>query len=72
MEFTEKTKLNDILAEYPYLENVLLQDAKIAALASSPIAKRMMKHATLKDASLFSGVPVQELIRELKRITGQA
>lgn len=69
MEFTEKTKLTDILDKYPWLEGELIKDEKVAAFMSNPLAKMMLKRATLKDASTFSGVPVQELIDELTRLT---
>ena len=67
MEFTEKTKLQDILEEYPWLEAELIKDKRVAELASRPLARMMMKKATLKDASLFAGIPVEDLIDELKR-----
>ncbi len=68
MEITEKTKLTDIMAAYPELTKKLLQDEKIAALVSSPMAKLMLKRATIRDAALFSGEPVQDLIDELNRL----
>lgn len=71
MEFTENTKLTDIMAAYPELTQALLKDEKIAAIASSPLAKLMLKTATIKDASRISGEPVQNLIAELKRLTAQ-
>ncbi len=71
MEFTENTRLTEIMETYPELTEQLLRDEKIAKLASSPMAKMMIKRATLKDAARFSGEPVQELIDELYRLTGQ-
>ena len=68
MEINEKTKLTDIMAAYPELTKKLLQDEKIAALISSPMAKLMLKRATIRDAALFSGEPVQDLIDELNRL----
>ena len=68
MEINEKTKLTDIMAAYPELTKKLLQDEKIAALVSSPMAKLMLKRATIRDAALFSGEPVQDLIDELNRL----
>ena len=72
MEFTENTKLTDIMAAYPELTEKLLQDEKIAALASSPVARLMMKRATIKDAARLSGEPVQDLIDELYRLTQES
>ena len=68
MEITEKTKLTEIMEAYPELTAKLLQDEKIAALVSSPMAKLMLKRATIRDAALFSGEPVQDLIDELNRL----
>ena len=53
---------------YPELTKKLLQDEKIASLASSPVAKLMLKRATIKDAARFSGESVQSLIDELNRL----
>lgn len=71
MEFTENTKLTEIMEQYPELTEKLLRDEKIASLAASPLARRMLKTATLKDASRLSGEPLQDLIDELNRLTGQ-
>lgn len=68
MEFTEKTLLKDILREYPALEEKLKRKEELASLLSSPMVKLMMKKATIRDASRFSGVPAEELIKELERI----
>ena len=68
MEITEKTKLTEIMEAYPELTAKLLQDEKIADLVSSPMAKLMLKRATIRDAALFSGEPVQDLIDELNRL----
>lgn len=71
MEFTENTRLTEIMETYPELTEQLLRDERIAKLASSPMARLMLKRATLKDAAKISGEPVQSLIDELYRLTGQ-
>ena len=68
MEITENSKLTAIMEAYPELTKKLLQDEKIASLASSPVAKLMLKRATIKDAARFSGESVQSLIDELNRL----
>lgn len=71
MEFTENTKLTEIMSAYPELTEKLLKDERIATLVSSPLAKLMLKTATIKDASRLSGETVETLIDELKRLTNQ-
>mgnify|MGYP002626433765 CR=1 FL=1 len=68
MELNENTNLTDILDAYPDLEGRLMKDEKVAALASTPLAKMLLKKATLKDASRLSGMPLEELIDELRRM----
>ena len=60
-----QTKLTDIMAEYPWLKGELIRKDPQFKRLDSPMAKILLKKATLTDASRFSGVPVEELIRML-------
>ncbi len=67
-EFTENTKLIDILKAYPALETKLKEKDERFSIISSPMGKLLLKTKTVKDASKMIGIPVPELLQELDRI----
>ncbi len=69
MEFTEKTRIVDIMEAYPDLTEELMSDERVAAFMKTPMAKFMLKTATIKDASRISGKSVETLIKKLERAT---
>ena len=71
MEFNEKTRLSDILAAYPWLPDTVAKKDKRLEIVNSPLAKTLMKRATLKDAGRLSGYPVDEIIRELEKLIAE-
>jgi hypothetical protein len=68
MEFSENTKLADILAAYPWLPEAAAKLDKRLEIINSPLVKMFIRRATLADASKRSGYPVDEIIREMKKL----
>ena len=69
MDFTESTRIVDIMEAYPDLAEELMADERVAAFLKTPMAKLMLKTATIKDASRLTGKSVETLIRKLKHAT---
>lgn len=68
MNYTEKTKLSQILAAYPWLSRELPRlDSRFAAI-NSFAGKLMLKTMTLGDLSRLSGETVEKLVQELEEI----
>jgi hypothetical protein len=68
MEFSENTKLADILAAYPWLPEAAPKLDKRLEIINSPLVKMFIRRATLADASKRSGYPVDEIIREMQKL----
>ena len=68
MEFNENTKLADILAAYPWLPEAAAKLDKRLEIINSPLVKMFIRRATLADASKRSGYPLDDIIRELKKL----
>ncbi len=66
MEFTKSTKLTDILKAYPDLPEKLTKLDERFKVLTTPIGKMMIKGKTLEDASKTVGVPVDDLMKQLK------
>lgn len=62
------TRLTAIMETYPWLKDELIRMEPQFKRLDSPVAKVLLKKATLTDASHFSNVPVDELIRQLQEI----
>lgn len=66
MKITKETKVADIMAEYPWLKDELIKaDDKFKKL-NSPMAKIILKKATLADVSKRTGIDVETLIPKLE------
>lgn len=66
MKITKDTKVVDIMKEYPWLKEELIKtDAQFKKL-NSPMAKIILKKATLADVSKRTGVNVETLIPKLE------
>ena len=68
MEFNENTKLADILAAYPWLPETAAKLDKRLEIINSPLVKMFIRRATLADASKRSGYPLDDIIRQLKKL----
>ncbi len=68
MEINRNTKLNNILAEYPWLPDELIKLDSRFKIIKTPIGKMMLKNATIADAVQKTGLQEEVLITELKKI----
>ena len=68
MEINRNTKLNNILAEYPWLPDELIKLDSRFKIIKTPIGKMMLKNATFADAVQKTGLQEDVLITELKKI----
>ena len=68
MEFNEKTKLADIINAYPWLPETVAKKDRRLQVINSPIVRMLFQHATLKDASIRSGYPVNVIIHEMQKL----
>jgi uncharacterized protein (DUF2249 family) len=69
---TPQTKVGDLLAAYPALEEVLVAQSPHFAKLRNPILRRTVgKVATLQAAAVTGGVDVSQLVRVLREAAGQ-
>ena len=68
MEINRNTKLNNILAEYPWLPDELIKMDGRFKIIKTPVGKIMLKNATIADAVQKTGLQEEVLITELKKI----
>mgnify|MGYP002626802676 CR=1 FL=1 len=71
MAYDEKTRLSRILEEHPWLERELPRRYPELKKLDSPAARFLLKRMSVKDASRMSGIPAEELLRELEKLIGQ-
>ncbi|MDP2888004.1 MAG: DUF1858 domain-containing protein [Bacteroidota bacterium] len=72
IEITPKTKVGELLDNFPQLEDVLLQISPAFASLKNPILRRTVaKVAALQQAAAIGGVKVEELVNRLRREVGQ-
>ena len=57
MKLTEETMLKDIMAEYPWLKGEAIKLDERFKLLDSPLAKMLLRKATIADASKRTGFP---------------
>lgn len=69
---TPKTKIFDLLAAYPQLENVLISMApQFQKLKNPVLRKTITKIASLSQAATIGGLKVEDLINRLRSEVGQ-
>jgi hypothetical protein len=72
VEITPKTKVGELLDNYPQLEEVLLQLSPAFASLKNPILRRTVaKVASLQQAAAIGGMKVDELVNQLRLQIGQ-
>ena len=70
---TPDSKLGDLLARWPALEQVLLEISPHFRALQNPVLRRTVaKVATLRQVSKVSGVPLGALVTRLRAAAGQA
>ena len=68
MKLNSDTKLSDILNEYPWLKDKLPEINERFKLLSTPLAKVMLKTATIADMSKRSGMDESVLLDNLNSL----
>lgn len=68
MELTNKTKLKDLLTEYPWLKEEIVKINHKFKLLNTPLAKVMFEKADLTLMSKKSGIEINVLIEELQKL----
>ncbi|MBQ9264575.1 MAG: DUF1858 domain-containing protein [Clostridia bacterium] len=64
----ENTKVQDVMTAYPWLKDEAIKlDARFKLL-DSPLAKMLIKRATIADASKRTGFPVETIIAEVTKM----
>lgn len=72
IEITPKTKVGELLDNFPQLEAVLLQISPAFASLKNPILRRTVaKVAALQQAAAIGGIKVEELVNRLRKEVGQ-
>ncbi len=71
MDFTEETRLKDILAEYPWLPDKLIELDERFRIINNPIGRMLIRSASLGDACKRAGYPVPQVIGELKKLIAE-
>lgn len=65
------TRIGDLLADYPALEETLVSLAPAFAKLKNPLLRRTVaKVATLEQAARIGGIPVRDLVRKLREAAG--
>lgn len=68
MDINMNTKLNDILAKYPWLPDELIKIDGRFKIIKTPVGKMMLKNATVKDAVEKTGLSKDSLLEHLNRL----
>ncbi|GAO30146.1 DUF1858 domain-containing protein [Geofilum rubicundum] len=73
MQITPKTKIGELLEEWPQLESVLIDISPAFEKLKNPILRRTIgKVATLQQAATIGQIRVDELVLRLREAVGQA
>lgn len=73
MEITRRSKLFDILQEYPFLEQHIIEIAPPFRNLKNPVLRRTVGQlATVEKIAQVGGIEVVELVNTLRRAVGQA
>lgn len=72
MEITSRSKLLDVLQEYPFLEEQIIQIAPPFKNLRNPVLRRTVGQlATLEKVAQIGNIGVTELVNSLRRAAGQ-
>ena len=67
-EITPKTKLMDLLKEYPFLKDELPKKNNKFKMLNTPMAKVLLRNADIIKISKRSGISIDEIISMIKEI----
>lgn len=71
LDITPDTKVGTLLANYPHLENFLIEMSPVFARLRNPILQRTVaKVATLRQAAEIGGLPLATMINSLRKAAG--
>lgn len=72
LNITPRIKVGELLDAYPQLEQVLLDISPVFAKLKNPVLRKTVARvATLQQAAIVGGMPVEELVNRLRAETGQ-
>lgn len=71
IEVAPDTRLADLLARYPALRDRLTEISPLFAMLRTPFGKLMAAKADVRKMSARSGVPLDRLVDELRRLVGE-
>jgi hypothetical protein len=72
LNITPKTKVGELLEAYPALETVLIEISTVFAKLKNPVLRKTIARvATLQQAAIIGGMPVEELVNRLRQEAGQ-
>lgn len=72
MNITKDTKLKDILNTYPWLLDEAIKLNPKFKMAKTPVGKKMLKKATIADASQRSGIDAEVIIQKVQELIARA
>jgi len=68
---TPKTKILDLITDYPELEQVLFDLSPAFKQLKNPVLRRTVARVTtLQQAALVGGIKVEDMVNQLRKITG--
>ena len=68
MEITKKTRLSDLIAQYPWLKEEMAKVNEKFKMLNSPIGKLMMGKATIAEMSKKSGMEADIIISRINEL----
>lgn len=72
MTISPKTRIGELLEAYPELEKVLIEISPVFEKLRNPILRRTVARvATIQQISVVGGIPVDDIIKRLRKEVGQ-
>ena len=69
---TPKTRVGELLDAFPFLEEVLLEISPVFSKLKNPVLRKTVARvASLQQAAIVGGMPVDELVSRLRAAAGQ-
>ena len=68
MEITKDTRLDDLIAQYPWLKEEMAKVNEKFKMLNTPVGKIMLGKATIAEMSKKSGMEVEAIIERIMEI----
>ena len=68
LALSEDTPIRDIMAAYPWLKDEAIRLDDRFKLLDSPLARLLLRKATIRDASRRTGFPASEIIAQINKM----